>query len=619
MAIYGRTKRLKLIKPEFNTDTWHDYEYENLDTLDAVISTVYNSGNFRGIWKNNTLYSVGDVIASSEDADSYTVEVEHTTDAISTFNEYMEANPTYYKSYNGTVLSRMWAIETDSIIQDSEGDDYSSKAYAVSEGLIPEGSAKELRNETQQIMQDTADQAATDIATMTAKVTEATNQANASAQSASAAKQSETNAKASETIAAQSATQAKQSENNALSYRDDAMDHASRADGSAVSASNSANLAQTWATGNIDVRPEGSAKYWAELSEQNSKLNTIRTNCLTSVPQNIKLEFNNGTFTLKAGSKVYDGNGLFKTISSDISLTPSGYVDIPYVLFVKSNGTLLGRALVDCSSGSTNPSTDTWLYFNTTDKKVYQIDNGSVSDTTSFPLCVFNVSGGKASSISQTFNYIGYIGSTIFTLQNLRGMRPNGFNVDGSLNNVEFQTSSVLTLTLSSGYIGYIVINSSLLASWNVNNGRYNPDKNVNEYNGTKSDIAIVGTFSTDSTGRIVSFNPKTIFQALDSNDGALRNLSNITQSGKQTAVGWGVPNYAAGVAKASGSAAPSKGWAVSFGNNATIKITVNGVPVGQGDFFPTAWSGNWNVQIMVDAGDVVAGADWTFFPCKGV
>ena len=57
---------------------------------------------------------------------------------------------------------------------------------------------------------------------------------------------------------------------------------------------------------------------------------TVISNCITSTPQPFKIELSNGTFTLKAGSKVYDGNGLFKTISSDISLTPSGYVDIPF-------------------------------------------------------------------------------------------------------------------------------------------------------------------------------------------------------------------------------------------------------------------------------------------------
>ena len=33
------------------------------------------------------------------------------------------------------------------------------------------------------------------------------------------------------------------------------------------------------------------------------------TNCITEIPQDIKLELNNGILTLKAGSKVYVPNG----------------------------------------------------------------------------------------------------------------------------------------------------------------------------------------------------------------------------------------------------------------------------------------------------------------------
>jgi hypothetical protein len=46
------------------------------------------------------------------------------------------------------------------------------------------------------------------------------------------------------------------------------------------------------------------------------------TNCITEIPQDIKLELNNGTLTLKAGSKVYvpNGAGVFDvvTVPSDV-------------------------------------------------------------------------------------------------------------------------------------------------------------------------------------------------------------------------------------------------------------------------------------------------------------
>jgi hypothetical protein len=55
----------------------------------------------------------------------------------------------------------------------------------------------------------------------------------------------------------------------------------------------------------------------ANLNLDNS---TAITNCITSIPQDIKLELNNGTLTLKAGSKVYmpNGAGVFNIITMNV-------------------------------------------------------------------------------------------------------------------------------------------------------------------------------------------------------------------------------------------------------------------------------------------------------------
>lgn len=100
---------------------------------------------------------------------------------------------------------------------------------------------------------------------------------------------------------------------------------------------------------------------------------------------------------------------------------------------------------------------------------------------------------------------------------------------------------------------------------------------------------------------------------------GELRNMSNITPTGKETVVGWGMPDYSAVVSMTSGSSAPKNGWAVAYGVNANVRYSVNNVQVAQGNFYSGKWSGNWNLQIMVSAGDVVTGGSWNFIPCKGV
>ena len=95
MAIYGYTKNYKLIKPKYDTDTWHDYEYDNLDTIDAVLSAIYASGDWQGFWKSNTHYNVGDIVIDRSTDTMYRVMVEHTTSAGSFAAEWT-AHHNYY-------------------------------------------------------------------------------------------------------------------------------------------------------------------------------------------------------------------------------------------------------------------------------------------------------------------------------------------------------------------------------------------------------------------------------------------------------------------------------------------------------------------------------------------
>lgn len=139
MAIYGYTKNYKLIKPQYDSDTWHDYEYDNLDTIDAVLSAIYASGNWKGFWAANTAYVVGDVVIDRDTDTMYKVMVAHTTSAGS-FAAEQTAHPDYYELWSPNNLAESWAIKTDGKVSN---EDYSAKAYAISSGLIDDGSAKE--------------------------------------------------------------------------------------------------------------------------------------------------------------------------------------------------------------------------------------------------------------------------------------------------------------------------------------------------------------------------------------------------------------------------------------------------------------------------------------------
>lgn len=124
-----------------------------------------------------------------------------------------------------------------------------------------------------------------------------------------------------------------------------------------------------------------------------------------------------------------------------------------------------------------------------------------------------------------------------------------------------------------------------------------------------------LGSADVEEIAEIAGIKAETINNKADI---SLNNI-NPSASAKEMIVGWGIPDYSAVVSMTSNSSAPKNGWAVAHGANANVIYSVNGVSVAQGNWRSDRWSGNWNLQIMVSAGDVVTGGSWKFIPCKGV
>ena len=245
------------------------------------------------------------------------------------------------------------------------------------------------------------------------------------------------------------------------------------------------------------------------------------SNCITEIPQDIKLELNNGTLTLKAGSKVYvpNGVGVFDEVTIDSDLTHSFSGSASRFAYYDSTNNTLRSALVSSAGSGTTPS-GTGLYYNTSTNNVDYLDNGTGRGyKASFPLCISN---SDVSSIDQVFNGFGYIGSTVFALPGVKGLIPNGRNDDGSLKNTEFSYTKVSTYTASGTNTLYIrcgannYLNAFQLSTY------YDEVKNRVIFNNLEQNMAICGTFSfVDS--KITSLTPKTAFHAVDYNDAALK------------------------------------------------------------------------------------------------
>ena len=271
------------------------------------------------------------------------------------------------------------------------------------------------------------------------------------------------------------------------------------------------------------------------------------SNCITQIPQDIKLELNAGTLTLKAGSKIYqpNGAGVFDVITttSDISTTAAvnGRNMIRY-----ENGVLFADWGVSTYSSGDDPTGVTGWFYDTTANYIGYYNNGTRTNQVAFPLGIVTVSGGAITSIDRVFNGFGYIGSSAFVLPNVKGLIPNGRNADGTAKNIEVATTqvSVRTWDYQSSVQPLCINNTGMLVNVALyfeydfdpypatNNWIlwYNPKENILRYSSNDGQWHIINnmiytgiiTSSADSANnyRITRFEKnKSVFQALDANN----------------------------------------------------------------------------------------------------
>ena len=350
---------------------------------------------------------------------------------------------------------------------------------------------------------------------------------------------------------------------------------ASNAAQSAANAANSATISANsaiWAEGtDAQVAALGgvhSSKGWAQQSTSVniSLTNTpYTTNRILEIPQDIKLEIDsNGKCWLKAGSKCYKPNGTVINIVNDIAVgrATTGQEFIG----VTGDGSRVGLNVQPsrCYSGTTAPTGFSgyglWLDTNTMTYK-YSTDGGSTWSYADYSLPIAlatmkNVNG-EVASIDQVFNGFGYIGSTLFLLPGVKTVVPNGRNADGTCKNKAPSTvSSVKTETISRAVTAYMFTNfvSSVIAIHHYVCSKtkpivtettlwYNPETNLPSQ--VLSDGTVItpyeeiplAKFTSDSTGRITSFEPFTVDSVVNSN------ASNFSQAGRSYLSGFGMPS----------------------------------------------------------------------------
>lgn len=273
------------------------------------------------------------------------------------------------------------------------------------------------------------------------------------------------------------------------------------------------------------------------------------TNCLTHIPQDIKLELVDGTLTAKQGSKVWipygtteayqvgdidvyghtvvatswDGVNFFYAIElqSDFTATANQNKQETVYYSITEGARLWGSS--DMYSGATEPtgSINMVWYDTSTNLMKYKIgSNPWVDCDFSLPIGLVTANTTQLISIDQIFNGFGYIGSTIFALPDVRGLIANGRNADGSLRNIEITLNKV-SLTTLPNEASSTSINLGLTTDGaiDVQYLTLNKDENFN-YNGSNQKVLEVEFASMGvSSGKIFSLTPKTTFQAIDRSD----------------------------------------------------------------------------------------------------
>ena len=418
-------------------------------------------------------------------------------------------------------------------------------------------------------------------------------------------------------------------------------------------------------TDNFLINPSVIGDSWvydvATTSYVNSRINEIRTNCITEIPQDIKLELNNGTLTLAQGCKGYMGDGTVITTTGTPTIKNNG--DAQMFLHITSGGSGLYAGYMTGGTVSERPSSPISYasYYNTSTQKC-EYYNGSSWFEVSLPIAIVTRGADGFTSIDQVFNGFGYIGSTVFALPGVKCLIPDGRNSDGSLKNFKAEISTVKVSANTGSARDIFVIDKynninripSSAYRFDIENNKF-----INISDGADRFFCICGT----TTGDITSFHPKAPFRAVDYNDAVLNygdqdiggnknftgtlkaptpssakdNSTNVATTAwtnnflnnKKTEIaGWGMPNYDAGISISSGSDVDivANGYVAyklnaTGGGGSTLTISIGGtdvysmhvdynniasggIPVAKGSTFKATVSNGI--------------ATLTFFPCIG-
>lgn len=344
------------------------------------------------------------------------------------------------------------------------------------------------------------------------------------AHSAQAAQQTASDAQQTITQAQQNFTQETETFSENLQNKEQSIYQA--AEGYVAQAAQQAQTAKNWALktdGPVEGEDFSAKKYAQEAAQAASTAAIINkiSNCLTKIPQDIKLSVSSGTLTLGSGSKAYSGSGSAINITQNLTASSSGAGS--FLVFAKADASALVLCpLANCSSGTSDPQTENTVYYNTSTKTVSYYASANTPTEVSLPLGVCTASG-QITSVDHVFNGFGFIGSVPFVLPGVACLRTGGRNADGTLTSL---ASSFTQLIIPSN--AEVILRTECYLSGNnnasmvaVGSYAYNEDKNnfINISDGALRNLCFAFSVTRDDTGRILFLTPQNVFHAVDYGD----------------------------------------------------------------------------------------------------
>ena len=365
------------------------------------------------------------------------------------------------------------------------------------------------------------------------------------------------------------------------------------------------------------------------------------TNKILEIPQDVKLEFNNGAIALKAGSKVYVPNGFESdgvtpkfdvvTIESDFTKSSYGW-NVQTLVFVNPENTGIADLYTgQCYSGPVAPTdSPTMIWYDTANNLVKHTSNNGSTWTSGYSLPVGLVTSTTTAytSVDRTFNGAGEIGSLCFGLPGIKVQGAFGVNKDGTYKLKTFTTDRVLTFLFDSNVSGNFSIGFDILEDGRITYfGGYINDIKVGEeqpsglnfawWNPIKGEMRYVDTSGIAANTLICSVRLGIVTNVLNGKIGSIvqnavdslvtSNALNFSTAGRNYLSGLSTPAKnveLTTLASGSGYTAPANGW---------FRVVANPQP---GTFMRI--SSNFFAPVFINEGTVAVDAELSVRVSKG-